>query len=398
MNSVRICSAVAVLALHHVFSGNNYYQHIASTIVGEEVLVQVDLINAKTVLQIPCKVRSTSMMNLNYTSPLVEAIPRYSLNITIQTPADCNMGDEEEILVGIESMKSFLQYMFPLADLYQTVGSSSLSSTGKGQSNQVPNSDSQFTTPVHLLARTTSQASNMEQANKNTNCNIIRGRVGKWKYNSTYGKESWYKPNDWIRSNELINGPYNHSSWMWEEGSKNDDNNGQRDSSCPIELATYEGFCHSMHALNLTRIIALGDSIEYMRILSFMETMGIVSHAGQHLRAKNGILRYSYRFDCPSIKGGNSNFAHPIDLVFHRVNHLMPLLNSTESRWAEHKYVHFICYGLLKRIHPDNNGFCPWVKEYMDSPQRTLLGEFIICISFNYFVLFLHIIEAIAKQ
>ena len=40
-------------------------------------------------------------MNLDYTSPLVEAIPRYSLNITIQTPADCNMGDEEEILVGI---------------------------------------------------------------------------------------------------------------------------------------------------------------------------------------------------------------------------------------------------------------------------------------------------------
>lgn len=382
MISVRICSAVAVLALHVIFSWNNYFSTTiisSSSSLSTMVLVQVDLINARTVLQIPCNVRSTSMMNLDYTSPFVDVIPRYSFNITIQTPADCHMGDEEEMLVGIERVKSFLQYMFPLADLYQTIGSS-LSSTGKGQSNQVPHSDSQFTTPVHLLARTTSlHASNKTTtttttAKTKTNCNTIRGRVGKWKYNSTYGKESWYTPQEWIRSNELSNGPYNHSSWMWEEG-----------SSCPVELATFEGFCHSMHILNITRIFALGDSIEYMRIISFMETMGIVSHAGQHLSAKDGILRYSYRFDCTSIKGGN-NFAHPIDLVFHRVNHLMPLLNSTESRWAEHKYEHFICYGLLKRLFPDDNGFCPWVKEYMDSPQRTLLGEFILCISFNSFL------------
>ena len=201
MISVRICSAVAVLALHVIFSWNNFSTTIisSSSSLSTMVLVEVDLINARTVLQIPCNVRSTSMMNLDYTSPFVDVIPRYSFNITIQTPADCHMGDEEEMLVGIERVKSFLQYMFPLADLYQTIGSS-LSSTGKGQSNQVPHSDSQFTTPAHLLARSTSHAPNTTTtttaAKRNTNCNTIRGRVGKWKYNSTYGKESWYTPQE----------------------------------------------------------------------------------------------------------------------------------------------------------------------------------------------------------
>ena len=64
-----------------------------------------------------------------------------------------------------------------------------------------------------------------------TKCNNIRGRLRKWAYNSTYGKILWYGPaKGWIRSNELVRGPYNHSSWVLEP---------DQSSHCLVELAIF---------------------------------------------------------------------------------------------------------------------------------------------------------------
>ena len=129
-----------------------------------------------------------------------------------------------------------------------------------------------------------------------------------------------------------------------------------------MELANFHGFCKAVHALNITRIMALGDSIEYMRLISFFQTMGIASNVRSHLVGKkDGILRSAHKLDCTSVMG--SSFS-PMNLVFHRVNHLMPLLGSNESRWNVHGYEHFIYYRKLIRVYPDDDGFCPWVRDY----------------------------------
>mmetsp|Transcript_20738 Transcript_20738/g.45003 ORF Transcript_20738/g.45003 Transcript_20738/m.45003 type:complete len:338 (+) Transcript_20738:57-1070(+) len=301
----RICISLAVclaVVLMYIVS-NNMNINIAPSPSLIFVMVQIDLSNAIAVLQVPCAAKS--MGNMDYTSPLIDVIPRYSFNITVQTLAECQ---DEERSADIEKMQSFLQYMFPLSDVDHKI-----ISTGSFPSLAVvPSSDSLFTTQVPL---TNSAVSTIGSASSigTTNCNTIRGRLGKWMYNSTYGKNSWYNTvpmGGWIRSTDQKNGPYNHSSWTWESDQ----------SSCRVDLLTFHGFCRATHALNITRIFSVGDSIEMMMLVSLFQTMGMVSHVHDHLRGKEEQqMRYAYTFDCPSV----GSFS-PVDLVFYRSNHLMP--------------------------------------------------------------------------
>ncbi len=146
-----------------------------------QVLIQIDLVNATAVIQIPCNISPKSMMEIDYTSPLVDVIPRYSSNITIQTLDECNK--EEERNDGIRKVQSFLENMFPLSDVYQSIMYSDYDGRMMAA---VHNSSDIYNTHVPLVTSETSSYNN--------NCNTIRGRVGSWIYNASYGNRSWYVP------------------------------------------------------------------------------------------------------------------------------------------------------------------------------------------------------------
>ena len=55
------------------------------------VVVHIDLSTSVAVLQVPCAALSQtkSLSNMDYTSPVIDVIPRYIFNITVQTLSKC---------------------------------------------------------------------------------------------------------------------------------------------------------------------------------------------------------------------------------------------------------------------------------------------------------------------
>ncbi|KAL9191181.1 hypothetical protein ACHAXT_000887 [Thalassiosira profunda] len=311
------------------------------------VWVQANLRNASATVHLPCDV-SRRMPKMDLASPLVDAIPRYTTAITVQSLAKCASP-------GSSGIETFLRYAFPLSDVYHEILPGSFPPMNASEANP----DSVIGRRVELVRFAQSRGGH---------CNGIRGRVGKWVYNETYAEDSWYvpalgAPKGWIRNREM-DGPYNHTSWKWEDDAPD----------CPIEELTLGGFCEAMHKLDMTRLFVLGDSIEFMRLVSFMHLMGLQSSVHTHLHSS---MRWSYTIDCPSV----GRFSE-VDIVFYRTNHLMPVLgNETHpAEWHYHKQEHelFVCYGVANPpngLRPNEKGWCPWVQEYLHSAERTMLSE-----------------------
>jgi len=253
-----------------------------------------------------------------------------------------------------------------------------------------------FTWCIHVQWRTqwkaeidaVQRSSSSRAAVVQLSCNHIRGRSGSWTYNASYANASYYKDPAWIRGAETVNGPYKHSSWTWKS-----------DSDCPITLLNLNGFCLAMQTMNLTRMFVLGDSMEFMRLVSFFHLLHMPNDVHKHLFRK---MRYETLISCPS--------SFSIQFIFYRSNHLMPLLGDTNkttksntrngtgthvglSHQENQKYKkyqmeqrilavvdppllqeYFTCYGVRKALFPGEDGHCPWVKEYLSySDGRTLL-------------------------
>ena len=142
---------------------------------------------------------------------------------------------------------------------------------------------------------------------------------------------------------ELANGPYNHSSWMWQQPSLEDADDNDNDyynmycgeEGREVELMTREGFCRSVAALNVTRLMVLGDSMEYMRLISFFHIIGEwgTTNVHSHLRPRYR-MRYEQSIVCNHSSTGmesNTENAFTVSVVFYRTNHLMPLLVETKA-------------------------------------------------------------------
>ena len=215
--------------------------------------------------------------------------------------------------------------------------------------------------------------------NKTTNrppmkCNHMRGRLGTWKYNPVYANKTYYYERWWIFAKDYEQRPHSHSSYSWED-------------YCGMSLMTLDGFCQSMKALDIRRMFVLGDSLQFMSMISFFHLLGFetdhphTKELHNHLKPRSAMKSHT-TLECPSFS---------IDIVFYRVNHYTPLLgknattgrNQTQraqdfmERAKEDEEInskeYFVCYGIRKPLWPDEEGNCPWVHDYLSNPVRTLV-------------------------
>ena len=129
------------------------------------MLVHDDENNYNVILKAPsCGALDTANF-LGHQSNLLEHIPWFSSNITVQTPIDCHQQSKEE-KEKFEEVLSFLRYAYPLSKVHheQAVAvQSSLLVADETDSIRIPIND--WTTK------------------SNGRCNHKRGRFGTWKYN-----------------------------------------------------------------------------------------------------------------------------------------------------------------------------------------------------------------------
>jgi hypothetical protein len=201
----------------------------------------------------------------------------------------------------------------------------------------------------------------------------IRGRTGSFQYDPEHANKTFYN-NEWMMwSNIHKQGPFSHSSYVWE------------DDHCDVELMALEGFCEAMKTLNISRIFSIGDSLQYMQMISFFELLGFHGYAHmlkKHLRPRQKQHTHDV-IQCPP------SMSFKIEVVFYRSNHMFALgggkkdgFNQTK-RAAAYKSVaagdkkrpleNWICYGISKPMYPDKDGNCPWVYEYLGKDVPTLI-------------------------
>lgn len=207
-----------------------------------------------------------------------------------------------------------------------------------------------------------------------TRCNHFRGRLGAWKFDPAYANSSYYYDRWWINAKDYEQRPYSHNSYSWED-------------HCGMEIMSLQGFCEAMETLGIRRLFTVGDSLQFMSMISFFHLLGFdtdhphTKGLHHHLRQKSQLSSRT-TIQCPS--------SFLIQVVFHRVNHLTPLLgNSSTGRnltQREQDYVirskadkrfdsmeYYVCYGVRKPLWPDEDGDCPWVADYLRDDVRTLL-------------------------
>jgi hypothetical protein len=337
-------------------------------------------------------------------SPVLDLVPRYTTsNVSIQIPANCQFYNQE---VATKSTAMNVPGTRYKNDMNEKEQGTFLGELQLYIHKYLPllttiipiivydECDECKTMTTKILSIREHDADSLSDHITQHQCNRIRGIHGSWEYNATYANASYYTDSNWIMGKQLVHGPYNHSSWMWEES---------EDSSsycAPVELMTLDGFCHSMATMNLKRLFVLGDSMEFMRSLSFFHILGIDARVHTHLLARSK-MRHETNILCAA-----ANFT--VSVVFYRVNHLLPLLTETNtssspspsplrpldvvplSQQEEQKQQiqqrlttqkdlrmeYFVCYGIRKAIYPDKEGYCPWVKEYLSYDPgrgRTLL-------------------------
>ena len=295
-------------------------------------------------------------------SPLLDIVPGYvASNVSIRIPADCHLNNSsivnnQERLDEVDTnflraMQSFLYRYLPLLE-ETTTSSIPIVSYNNNNGYDYEQCDGCKTTTLSKINKRqekdgdgngddNSNPSNLHRRRRR--CNRIRGRRGLWRYDAAYANASYYVDTTWIMGKELANGPYNHSSWMWQQPSledADDNDNGYYNSYCEeeggeVELMTREGFCRSVAALNVTRLMVLGDSMEYMRLISFFHIIGEwgTTNVHSHLRPRYR-MRYEQSIVCNNSSTGmesNTENAFTVSVVFYRTNHLMPLLVETKA-------------------------------------------------------------------
>jgi len=324
---------------------------------------------------------STTAKNWNFL-PLLDEIPHYVSTIFLDmannnnsclddkgTPTPTTKGYPNNSLPG--DLQQFLKGYFPLSEirLWNENDASSVAVTYK---NTTKNSIKTVRSGTH------------EDPQEQHDCANIRGRLGTWKYDKTYANRSHYKTK-WILSEQYLSGPYNHSSYVWNDA----------EPSCDIQEMNLPGLCQALTSLNMTRILVLGDSMEFMRLKSFYNLLGLPDTTDHHLRPRFQ-MRHEHVLSCPNNDNTNDNSPTNIPIIFYRVNHLQPLLaenytadpslplpeirrlQATE-RWAREfqgdkkVWEYFVCYGVRQAVYPDEDGHCPWVKEYLASQGKTML-------------------------
>ena len=367
-------------------------------------------------------------------SPLLDVVPGYvASNVSIRIPADCHLNSSivnnkervDEVDTNfLTAMQSFLYRYLPLLEETTTSSIPIIAYNNNNDYDYEQCDGCKMTTLSKINKRQENNGDDDDNGNGNPSnlhrrrrrCNRIRGRRGLWRYDAAYANASYYVDTRWIMGKELAHGPYNHSSWMWqqpslEDADDNDNDNGYYNSYCgeegeDVELLTRDGFCRSVTALNITRLMVLGDSMEYMRLISFFHIIGewrtpnVHSHLQPRFR-----MRHEQSIVCNSSSTGmesNTANAFTVSVVFYRTNHLMPLLVETKAsnnnetipplsqqekghhqmqqRMGTEKGLqveYFVCYSIRKPLFPDEDGYCPWQKEYLsydpDRQGRTLL-------------------------
>ena len=311
------------------------------------VRTDVDLATSRVTMHFPCDALAQAP-RLDATSPLLDDVPKFANKVNATTPQCGSSGDERRA-----DLEEFLRLSFPLAKVrveVATVREASESETG----------DDDDSDGSRFVARASTERIGRPP------CSLLRGRVGRWVRDDPYRNATWYAPGGgasgaWIRSTDPVvsRGYYDRGSYAWES------------EVCPVDLVTREKFCEVLADLNITRIMALGDSIEFMRTVSLYELLGTTSQAHLHLKAD--VMRHEQKLDCSSV--GRPN----VRMVLHRTNHLMPLRGGdAHPAFAEGGFRMFVCYKVTgpQRVHPDEMG-CPWVHEYLNDEAGTLLGEWI---------------------
>jgi hypothetical protein len=219
-------------------------------------------------------------------SPLLDIVPGYvASNVSIQIPADCHLNNSsivknkervDEVDTNfLRAMQSFLYRYLPLLEETPTSSIPIVSYNNNNGYDYEQCDGCKTTTLSKINKRQEKDGDDNGNGSGNGNpsnlhrrrrrrCNRIRGRRGLWRYDAAYANASYYVDTTWIMGKELANGPYNHSSWMWQQQPSledaDDNDNGDYNSYCgeeggEVELMTREGFCHSVAALNVTRLM-----------------------------------------------------------------------------------------------------------------------------------------------
>lgn len=222
-----------------------------------------------------------------------------------------------------------------------------------------------------------------------TNCNNMRGRLGKWKFDPTYHDTHKYVDYKWIpTSRDHLNDTQRHNKFVWD------------DAICPVRLLTKEKFCRVMRTLGYRRLFAIGDSLQYMAMVSFSHLLGLPRIKVHSHTKKKDLLYYTETLKCSK--------SFDIELSFYRSNHYFPVYgnynatvnnNNTNSTTSVHTLretsaasriarendlttvrtprVYFVCNGLRKSYYPDERGNCRWVDHYIaksDVPTLFWMG------------------------
>jgi DNA-binding CsgD family transcriptional regulator len=216
-----------------------------------------------------------------------------------------------------------------------------------------------------------------------TTCHHLRGRVGHWRFEPHLHKRLLYKiqPSPeleyrlWIPAKRNFSAdPQKHAKFVWDDVAC---------SAEPIQLVSKQGFCRAMQKLNYTRLFVLGDSLQYMALLSLSMLMGEVPHVLMHISPRNPDLHTVQWMEC-----GNG---FQIEIHFERYNHLWPIYGDTTEHSLEARnraakmrintdptmhgaepFEYFQCLGGPRRLYPDHQDFCPWVYHYLNSSQPTI--------------------------
>ena len=198
--------------------------------------------------------------------------------------------------------------------------------------------------PVHNMAELQPFLVKQPSGSSKT-CEALRGRLGKWEYNTEYGVVAQYFTPlerfqdfpDFIPSIQVPFRPSTMYKWV--------------DTMCPVDLMTMEGFCGVMKELALTRIYLVGDSLQLQMAMSLWKLLGNSDDPVE--RPKGQPLRQWMSNNWARIVDCNG---YEIDFVFTR-NDLID--NNTDMNYKVDKDGYVFNCGIAD--------YClPWIVNYAD--------------------------------
>ena len=219
--------------------------------------------------------------------------------------------------------------------------------------------------------------SNLEVVSPSTpssSCRHVQGRLGQWHFDESYHNQHFHNGTKWMTPERELPDFYRSNKFVWQ------------DNYCPLQLFSRGKFCKAMQRLGFSRLFILGDSLQFMAAIALFRQLGyhddnMTIH--DHMKLTHR-MRSSQTLTC------SSSFS--IEIIFHRYNHLWPNYATDTSGYgnqeAQNKaarrfvrgqkydakvFEYFQCIGgITNRIYPDEQGYCPWVHDYLNSTRKTL--------------------------